>query len=133
MKILYILALTFLLTLFYVPLNAGVEDVEYGAKPLIQLSEVEGKFIEGLRCVYKWNTKEGEYQGYDSQCINTNDTALITKKGDLFFLVPADNASAAVVNVCASNSLKGNMVKVQGEILGTKRIKTIKVTSFTIK
>lgn len=119
-------ALIFLLTLFSVQLQAG------------GVTAVSGKVTGQVICLYSWKTDmaRGEaYQGGHATCPNADhDRSLISEKGKIYILEPADDASKEVIDLVRTDKFERKNVIVEGDVVPIdKNVDLIKVKSFKMK
>lgn len=120
MKTAYALLLLFLFA--YVPLHAA-------EKP----KTIEGSVTGQVICIFEW-VKDPAYQGSKAVCPNANhDRSLITAKGEIYILEPADDAGPDVVNLVRTPSFEKKKIMVEGEILKKGGLNIIKVKKFKVE
>jgi hypothetical protein len=125
-KLSYSLVLLFLFMLFYAPFSGA-------AKKTVEKA-VAGKVTGQVICLYEWKTDK-PYQGSKAVCPNAgHDRSLITKKGEIYILEPADDASEEVIKLVRTPDFEKKEVIVEGEIVNVYGpVKLIKVKGFRVK
>ncbi len=138
-KTLYVVALTFLFAVVALPLYAATEYPTPEAGWSFKAAPKDVKTIEGtltgeIICLYDWTTDQA-YQGSDSVCAHPrhNQRSLVTEEGDVYLMVPDEEASSFVVKALTTNVAEKEVVSVKGTIVEGGPIKIVKVKSLVIK
>ncbi len=124
-KSLYIMVLALLFAMVAFPV--------YGGSPM-GFKTLEGKLTGEIICLYEWTTEQA-YQGSHSVCTNPRhgQRSLQTEDGEVFIMVADEDSSNFVVRALSTDIFEKEVVTVQGEVIDSKPIKTVKVRNLTMK
>lgn len=93
---------------------------------------VEGEITGQVICIFEW-VKSPPYQGSKAVCPNANhDRSLVTEKGELYVLEPADDAGKEVINLVRTRAYERKNVVLEGEVLEKGPVKIMKVKKFKV-
>lgn len=119
-------AAVFTFFLFLSALSPAASSAAEKAKTLV--GEVTGQVI----CMFEW-VKDPEYQGSKALCPNANhDRSIVTDKGEIYVLEPADDASKEVIKLVRTRAYERKNVILEGEILEKGPVKIMKVKKFKV-
>lgn len=122
-KSLYALALALLFAIASSPLYAA---------EMARVESFEGNLTGKIVCLYEWETDES-YVGSGRVCTNPrhNQRSLVTESGDIYLLVPADEADEFVIKALSTEVAERKDVVVEGEIVkgpvNIVKVRTLKV------